>query len=251
MSTEVQGMYDRLIAVITDIDEKLDSLDDTAGVTKRKIVSDLVEANKETWEPAAAQFVEQISALDEETLVGVYKGFDSAFRAAFEEKVKAIIEAKAENAPKATPLISEEEVPALSATRSELYQQIKMAVTLAKAIDGVDLEMPKTRRGSKGKRGPRAMSLMVWAINGEELNPQPAKFKDLAELLGFAKSSELTAFLKSKDVDTTTPEDNKLEVELPDGRLLTGYIPEGAIEAAGDSDSDDDDDDDDEASTEE
>ncbi len=246
MTTEVQGMYNKLIEAISAIDEKLDSLDDTQGVTKRKIVSDLVESAQGTWGPAAEAFIAQLSTLDDDTLVGVYRGLTSEIDKAFAEKTKTIIDAKAETAPKPTPLISEEEIAPLSATRSELYQQVKMAVTLAKAIDGVDLEMPKTRRGSKGKRGPRAMSLMVWAINGEEINPQPAKFKDLAELLGFAKSSELTAFLKSKDVDTTTPKDNKLEVELPDGRLLTGYIPEGALEAAEENPVEDDEEDEEE-----
>lgn len=225
MPTDVQPMYDKLMSVIEDIDIKLDSLDDSSGASKRKIASDLVEAHKTTWEPAVKQVISQFQNLDEETLVGVFRGFVSELTKTFDEPVKNYIEKQVENAPKSEPLITEEEAEVLSKQRSDLYQQIKMAVQLAESIDGVELAMPKTRRGSRGKRGPRAMSLMVWSIDGVELDPQPEKFKDLATLVGFEKSSELTAFLKSKDVDTTNPENGELEVTLEDGRTLSGYIP--------------------------
>lgn len=225
VETDVKPMYDKLMSTITEIDVQLDSLDDTAGAGKRKIANDLVEANASTVESVAQQIISQFANLDDDTLVGVFRGVRAELDKAFDERVKSIINEKAETAPKSEPLITEEQAAELSKQRSELYQRVKMAVQLARDIDGVELPMPKTRRGSRGKRGPRAMTLMVWAIDGEELDPQPEKTKDLAQLLGFEKSSELTAFLKAKGVNTTDPENGELEVTLDDGRVLSGYIP--------------------------
>lgn len=225
VETDVKPMYDKLMDTITEIDIKLDSLDDSSGAGKRKIANDLVEANSDTVESVSQQIISQFANLDDDTLVGVFRGVRAELDKAFDEKVKSIINDKAENAPKTEPLITEEQAAELSSQRSELYQRVKMAVQLARDIDGVELPMPKTRRGSRGKRGPRAMTLMVWAIDGNELDPQPEKTKDLAVMLGFEKSSELTAFLKSKGVNTTEPENGEIEVTLDDGRVLSGYIP--------------------------
>lgn len=233
LDTSVRPMYEEMMSKIEEIDIVLDSLDDTTGAGKRKIASDLVEKTESIWSTPAQNIISQLQNLDDETLVGVFRGIRSELDKAFDEKTKQTIDTLVEEAPKVEPLCTPEEATVFSDQRSALYQNIKMAVKLAETMDGVTLAMPKSRRGSRGKRGPRAMSLMVWSINGEELDAE--KFKDVAIAAGFEAGKELTAYLKSKDVDTTNPEGGQISVELPDGRTLDGYIP----------DQDDDDDSDD------
>jgi hypothetical protein len=245
--TAVWPHYKKLWDTIAEIDLQLDSLNDSASATRRNVVSALIEATESLWSDGAQTTIEQLRTVSNpEQLVGIVEGIIKALRDEFNEENNKIIEAKVEAAPKSEPLISQEQAEELSKQRSGLYQTIKQVVNVAKVMDDVDLEMPKTRRGSHGKRGARKMSLMVWAINGEEIDPKP-KYKDLAISLGFEGSKELTAFLKSKGVDTKDPKDGKLSVEFDDGRVLSGYIPE---DASSDDIEDDDDDDDDDEETE-
>jgi hypothetical protein len=224
---DIQEMHQKLLSSINEIDEQLDSLDDSSGATKRKIMNELVRENEEVSDKVAANIISQITTLQEsdpDALVGVLKGFIDKVNAHFKEFVDTYVNAKVEASPKQEPLVTAEEAEVLSKERSQLYQSIKMVVELASTIEGIQLEMPKTRRGSRGKRGARAMSLMIWAIDGVELDPQP-KYKDLAISVGFEGSKELTAFLKSKEIDTRNPKDGKLSVDLPDGRILSGELP--------------------------
>lgn len=242
--TAVQPMYDKVRSAIDSIDEKLDSLQDSDAATRTKVVNELVEENAEITSQGIDQTIVQLQNLDEKSRVGVVHGIIKALNAAFKEDMEKTIAALVESAPKVEPLITEAEAEVLSKQRSELYQQIKQIVYLAETMDGVTLEMPKTRRGAIGKRGQRAMSKMIWAVDGNILDPQP-KYKDLAELLGFTEtkgtkksretgneeevtisaSTNLTKFLKEKGVDTKNPKDGKLEVSVADGRVLTGFIP--------------------------
>jgi hypothetical protein len=225
MATTVQPLYDKLKTAIDNIDEQLDAADDSGAATKRRVINELVEAQKETWSASADGLIRQLSALeDDDEFVGVVEGILSAIRSASKERIEKHVSAKVEAAPKVTSTLSDEQIAELSKNRSALYQQIKMAVELA-AYEGVTLEMPKTRRGSKGKRGVRAMSLMRWAVNGEEL-PADTMYKDLAKMLGFESGKDLTAALKEKGVNTTKPEHGKISVSFEDGKTLEGHIPD-------------------------
>lgn len=237
--TAVWPHYKKLWDTIAEIDKQLDSLNDSDAATRRNVISAMIESTKEMWEVGAAGTITQLRNLEGEELVGVVEGIIKALRDEFSEENNKVIEAKVAEAPKSEPLITQDQAEELSKNRSNLYQTIKQVVNVAKVMDDVDLEMPKTRRGSHGKRGQRAMSKMVWAIDGEQLDPQP-RYKDLAELLGFEETTEtnkkgeevkssatknLTAYLRNKGVDTKEPKDGKLRVEMPDGRILDGFIP--------------------------
>ena len=236
----IKPVYDNLMGLINEIDEQLDASDDSAGASKRRIKNELVTKFDADSSTAFNSFSTELGALSEDDLVGIYAGFMQKMEKEWGSKVNAILEARVAAQPQTEKVeISPEQLAELSKQRSELYQQIKMAVQLANSTEpgGVDWAMPKTRRGSKGKRGPRAMNLMVWAVNGEELDPQPEKIKDLAEVLGFVDTTDdkgetvsaqrnFTAYLKSKDVNTTNPENGEIRVELPNGQELYGYIPE-------------------------
>jgi hypothetical protein len=242
--TAVQPMYDKVKSAIDSIDEKLDSLQDSEGATRTKVVNELVEENQEITAQGIDQTIVQLRNLEPTQLVGVVNGIIKSLNAAFKDDMEKTVAELVAAAPKVEPLITEEEAEVLSKQRSELYQQIKQIVFLAETMDGVELPMPKARRGAIGKRGQRAMSKMIWAVDGNILDPQP-KYKELAEMLGFTEtkgektnretkekeeitispSTNLTKFLKDKGVDTKNPKDGKVSVAVPDGRVLSGFIP--------------------------
>lgn len=269
--TAVMPMYTKVKSAIDSIDEKLDSLQDSDTATRTKVINDLVEQNEEITAQGISGLVDQLrNNLDEAQIVGVVNGIIKTLNAAFKEQNDKVVAALVEAAPKVEPLITAEQAEVLSKQRSELYQQIKQIVFLAETMDGVILEMPKARRGAVGPRGQRAMSKMIWAIDGTILDPQP-KYKDLAETLGFTEtkgtkknrstgveeeitisaSTNLTKFLQKAGIDTKEPKDGKLSVSVPDGRVLSGFIPgEADIDLPAKPEDDDDDvqeDDDDES----
>jgi len=243
--TAVQPMYDKVNSAITAIDEKLDSLQDSDAATRTKVVNELVKETESITSQGIDGTIVQLQNLSAQERVGVVNGIIRALNAAFKEELEATIAELVAAAPKVEPLITEEQAEVLSKQRSELYQQIKQIVYLAETMDGVVLAMPKARRGAIGKRGQRAMSKMIWAVDGNILDPQP-KYKDLAETLGFVEttktkksretgndeevkvspSTNLTKYLQEKGVDTKNPKDGKLEVTMPNGStVLTGFIP--------------------------
>lgn len=225
--SDIKDMYDELMEAINSIDEKLDSLDGGDSAGKRKIANDLVSANEAVWSPVVNSLVAQLRNLEDNpsALAGVFRGIRGELDKAFAKPVTEYIESLVEDAPAVEPLITQDEAGELSAQRSEIYKNVKQVIHLASVMNGLELDSPKIRRGSKGKRGPRIVTLMSWAINGEELDPE-VKYKDVAIACGFEGSKGLTDYMKSKDIDTKAPKDNEIEVELPDGRTLTGFVPE-------------------------
>jgi len=218
-------IHQELMEVITDIDTKLDSLTDSETAGKRKVGNDLVEAATATFNPVVEQLVPQIQGMDENVQAGVYLGLVRALRTAFGESVDKLIASIAETMPKPEPLVTEEEAKVLSKTRSELYQKAKSVVDLAQQFGNQTLEMPKMRRGSRGKRGPRALSFYTWAINGEEVPDEKNNVKGVSEILGFAKAAEFTKALRDgreneqEKIDTTNPPD-EFNWTHPDGRIV-------------------------------
>jgi hypothetical protein len=253
--TAVWPHYKKLWDTIAEIDKQLDSLSDSDAATRRNVIAAMIEQTQDIWASGAESTITNLRNLEGEELVGVVEGIIKALRDEFQEENLKVIDARVAEAPKVEPLITQDQAEELSKQRSALYQTIKQVVNVAKVMDDVDLTMPKTRRGSHGKRGQRAMSKMVWAIDGEEIDPQP-RYKDLAEMLGFVETTtknnkgedvknsatkNLTAYLKQKGVDTKEPKDGKLSVELPDGKILDGYIPGEDEDAPARPDDEDDD----------
>ena len=228
-------IHQELMTVINDIDVKLDSLVDSDTAGKRKIGNDLVEATSGTFGAVVDQLVPQIREMDADTQAGVYLGLVRALRAAFDEEVSKLIEERAATLPKVAPLVTEDEAKELSKARSELYQKAKSVVDLAKQFGNQDLDMPKMRRGSRGKRGPRALSFYTWAINGVAVPEASDSVKGVSELLGFEKAADFTKALRDgreneqDKVDTTNPPD-EFTWTHPDGRIVTATRDEDDTE---------------------
>lgn len=238
--SDLREIHAEIVKSINDIDEKLDSLVDTATAGKRKISNDLVEQYEPVWSPVVAGLIEQIRGMDADQMTAVFYGLTRSLDSEFKEVAGKFVEELSENAPKATPLISEDEAEELSKVRSELYQKAKAVVDLAANFGDDELDMPKTRRGSRGKRGKRALSLVTWSIDGSPVAEDDDSVAGVAKLLGFDKAKDFTEALRSGGVpaveanaiDTRNPADT-FSVEI-NGKTVSA----SKVDESDDSDED-------------
>lgn len=206
MNSDLKAMYDQGMAAIASLDENLDSVQDAESAGKRKVTNDLVDAQKDTWGPFVENAIEQLKEMDTEALVGVYNGILRALRAEFDATSTEYVTTRVEAQPKTEkPDVSEEQLKEWQAQRSTLYAQIKQIVELAKGMLDEDWEMPAPRRGSRGKRGKRALSFYNWFIDGTAVTDDSNTPAGVAKLLGFDKAAEFTKVLKEAEIDTRKP----------------------------------------------
>lgn len=215
---ELNEMYDSLMEVINEIDTKLDSLTGGKSASKTKILNGLVQENSSLWESAANDMIAQLKTLDPDKQAAVYTGFVSKLRKEFDKEVNSYVEGIVDAQPVQEALITPEEAEVLSKKRSEVYQKVKSVVELADTF-GEEFEMPKIRRGSTGKRGPRNLSLFTFFINGEEVD---ATIGQIAKDNGYDKAGELTDALRKSGFDTKDGAEFD-SFELPNGKILSGY----------------------------
>ena len=216
---ELRDIYTQMMGAVEEIDTKLDSLSGGKTAGKRKIVNDLVEKHSSVHNQAVNDTIAFIEQQDAEIQAAVVNAFQTALRKNFDKEVNAYIEGLVDSQPVQEPLVSEEEAAVLSGQRSELYQQIKSIAAVAESIgEGDDFELPKMRRGSTGKRGPRNLSLFTFWIDGEEVD---MTIGQIAKENGYDKASELTKALRANGFDTKDG-DSFADFFLPNGKVLTG-----------------------------
>lgn len=205
---ELGVMYSQLKEAIRVLDEELDSLSDAESAGKRKITNELVEKSKNTWETPVENLVTQLSQMEPELQVGVYHAILRTLKEKFQTTLDEYVGKLAEAAPKVQPLITEAQAKEKSEQRSAAYQQIKHVIELAQGWeypDSENWEMPKPRRGARGKRGKRALSYYDWFIDGNKVADDDNSVAGVYKLLGFDKAKDFTDFLRSNKIDTRTP----------------------------------------------
>ena len=239
MSLDLMGLYTQLTDAINDIDEKLDSLDDSGAVTSRRIINELVSSNEETWKSVANSLVSQLETVPVEVQVGVFYGLVRQLNEGLGKQAKEYVATLAATAPKAEPLITPDEVGPLSETRKGLYAKAKALIEMATTFgdeDAEKMEMPKRRMGATGPRGKRALSLFAWNIEGVDFD----KLKDVIENYPqYEAVKDLTAAMREAGIDTKSP-GNDISFTLPDGKILVGVNTE-PVTPEDDTDEDDDD----------
>lgn len=220
---DLKEVWDQLIETVNDIDVKLDSLTDSETAGKRKVTNELVESSKTHWENIVAQIVANVEPMDDpKTKYGIYFGLVKGLRAAFDDEASKLVTSIVETQPKSEPLISEEEAKSLGATRTEVMTKLRATKDLLVTFgaDENELELPKSRRGSRGKRGKRALSYYDWFIDGVAVTGDDNTPAGVAKLLGFEKAKDFTAAMK--------------EVQVGEGKLDTAKPPmEFSLEVRG------------------
>ena len=213
--SQVLQWYKKSMAEIADIDEILDAGSEAA--TKRKFTSERVSQFEGAWKPVAEKLEPQLQEMLDngqlDKLVGAYTGLIRALQSKFKTQIEKYVTDSVESQPKAEDSTSEEEKKELSTTRSELAKKVKTLVDMATNFGECDPENPwalPKKRGAVGKRGPRALSLYTWVVDGVQLEGDEDNQGGVAEKVGFGKQSELTAAMKEVDYngkkfDTTNP----------------------------------------------
>lgn len=222
--SQIVSWYKKLMAQVNVIDEKLDASTETA--TKRKFTNELVSKYEPEWKaPVADRLASQMNDMEIEQLVGNYYGIVRTLNELYKSRVDNWVASQIENIPVTeTETLSDEDKKALAKERSEVAKQIKtivdMAVTFNEAEAANPWPLPKSRRGSVGKRGPRALSSYTWTIDGVAPTGKEDSLKGVSGLLGYPLQKELTAALKAAGIDTTSPPE-EFTVEL-NGKTVIG-----------------------------
>jgi len=218
MSLELTEIHADMLAAINEIDVKLDSLSGGKSAGRRKVTADLMEKYEATWQTGVNDVVTYISSQSPEVQAAVYSAFTSELRKKFDKPVSAYLEGIVDSQPKQEALISEDEVEVYSKKRSELYQKIKTVVELAATVSDEELEMPRIRRGTSGKRGPRNLSLFTFFIDDVEVD---LTIGQIAKENGYDKASDLTKALRNEGFDTREGSEFG-PITLPNGKTLKG-----------------------------
>jgi len=233
--SQVLQWYKRSMSEIKDIDELLDAGSDAA--TKRKFTSERVSQFEVNWKPVFEKLDPQLDAMIEngefDKLVGAYTGLIRALQSKFSKPIEQYVTEQVEAQPKSEDTLTDDQKKELGVTRSELAKKVKTLVDMAGNFGEYEPDNPwalPKRRGAVGKRGPRALSLYTWTVDGNSLPDDDDNQSGVAEAVGLGKSSALTAALKEIDVegkdgktvkfDTTNPPD-QFTVEV-NGHTITG-----------------------------
>jgi hypothetical protein len=219
-------IHAELMASIQEIDQVLDTLSGSKTAGRRKIINDMVSNAEGTWQPVAEQVSDFLKGMDESQRTAVFFGVVETLRKEFEKAASSYVEAVVDAQPKQEAVVTPEQAEQLNANRKELYAKIKPIVELAEQIEGETLEMPKVRRGSSGPRGKRAMSLLTYFIDGEEVDMTPGQ---IAKENGYEAAKDFTQALRDAgyDVSTVTEINN---FKLPNGKVLNAVLDDGSDE---------------------
>jgi hypothetical protein len=219
-------IHAELMASIQEIDQVLDTLSGSKTAGRRKIINDMVSNAEGTWQPVAEQVSDFLNGMDESQRTAVFFGVVETLRKEFEKAASSYVEAVVDAQPKQEAVVTPEQAEQLNANRKELYAKIKPIVELAEQIEGEILEMPKVRRGSSGPRGKRAMSLLTYFIDGEEVDMTPGQ---IAKENGYEAAKDFTQALRDAgyDVSTVTEINN---FKLPNGKVLNAVLDDGSDE---------------------
>jgi len=215
---DLKEIHGKLLEAINEIDAQLDSLSGGKAAGKRKIVADLTDKHSTVYRAALDDVLGFIKNLDAEKKAAVVSAFQTELRKSFDAEVSAYVEALVESQPVQEALITPEQAETLSKQRSELYQQIKAVVGVAESVGEEPLEMPSSRRGASGPRGPRNLSMFTFYINDEEVDKTIGQ---IAKENGYEKSADLTKALRDSGFDTKDGVSFD-DFELPNGKILSG-----------------------------
>lgn len=245
---DFKAVYGALYARLTNLDEILDTAADPLG--RRAFVNALVKEYKPLWDQLVESFKGVVTGTpelaDERVFAGVFNGFMKQMELDYRAPVDATVAKIVDSQPKSeTPAVSPEELAETSKLRSDTYKQLKMLRTVSLMIGGSEEEFPEPtkRTGSRGPRGPRAITNFDWSIDGTPLQGEQNNLTYIAKEHGYEKSADLRKAMKEKGINVSEPPD-RIDFSLKDGKTLTGA--KRAVNQEEDEDDDEDENNDDE-----
>lgn len=185
------------LAEIERLDEEIASFGDQASAGKRAIRNQLTEEYSELWNEQLDRLVAFLSDQPDEIVVGVYAGLTSGLKNKFETQVTSYLDSQAEARKTETPQVSEAEMAAKYEEAKKLrkeYSAIKGVMELFPDLAEQVANLPEPKRvyTSRGARGPQAMSLIVYSVNGTPLPAADNSPAGIGKFLGFEKDDSGT-----------------------------------------------------------
>lgn len=229
---------------IGEIDTVLDSLSGAQSAGKRAVINRLVKEVQENIEAVLSKLDEQVFATidNDDTFVGMYSGILRGLESKYQAHQDEVLESKAEEIKAETPDLSEDQIKEMTENRKELVMRFKATKEIFRTfgMPGVDtVPDPKKRTGSRGPRGPRAITQFTWEVDGVRQSPDKDSLTGVASENGYENSKALRDALREAGIDLKNPED-KIEFTLSNGKSLVGIktVDEDDDEDEDDEDSD-------------
>jgi hypothetical protein len=231
---------------IQEYDVKLDEGAGSKSAGKRAIKNRLAE-NSTVDVSGILGWFDQLS--DISLRAAAFVKFEKAFNDKFAPAIEAFIESQV--TPSDGAKLSDEELATLETERRESVKKFNAMRDLWKLLnptdDLSDIPEPKKRTGSRGPRGPRAISSYQFAVDGTELSAANNTLAHIASLQDGFKVKDLRAYVieklstEDKKFDFKTPPES-FSFTLPNG--MSVYASKMAEPAADDDDDEDSDDND-------
>ena len=245
------NMLDRNLLVqfaneAAEYDIKLDEGAGNKSTGKRSVKNRLAESSPVAVD-ALLDFFEQLK--EPATRAGAIIKFEKALSEKFGQEVEKFVDSQVTPADNAK--LSDTELTQLETERREVVKKFHAMMDVWKLImpsdDVSDIPVPKKRTGSRGPRGPRAISSYQWTVNGTDLAAKDNSLAYIASLVDGWKVKDLREFaIKTLSTPETefsfkTPPES-FSFTLPNG---TSVSAAKMVKAEADDDSEDDNDEDD------
>lgn len=224
---------------IADIDVQLDA----TSRGKRAIGNQILAETQENWSGFVSSVRENVSAkFESDSKIGVVLALRDLVKD-LEKDIDDELSARAEEAKKNVVALSDEDAAKLNEHRKELLEKYKAVRNFLVMFNGeeavADIPVPKTRRGSSGKRAPRILSQFQYALDGDDLSSDNNSLSYIATREGVSVS-ELKAHINAQGVSTKKDEiPNEWEVTLASGTVLSASRFESFLDDDSEEDSDD------------
>lgn len=245
------NMLDRNLLVqfaneAAEYDIKLDEGAGSKSTGKRSVKNRLAEAS-----PVAVEaLLDFFAQLNEPAMrAGAIIKFEKALQDKYGQEVEKFVDSQVTPADNAK--LSDAELTQLETERREVVKKFHAMMDVWKLInptdDVSDIPVPKKRTGSRGPRGPRAISGYQWTVNGTDLAAKDNSLQYIASLVEGWKVKDLREFA-SKTLSTpeaeftfkTPPE--TFSLTLPNGiSLSAAKMAKSEADEDGEDDNDEDD----------
>lgn len=171
---------------------------------ERAIANRLVEKYNREVEDLFNQLSRAFNSVDTELMVALYTGLKRRIEKNFSDKVDEFLTAEAEKNKSDLPT-EDVDINKLTEEYKEGVKQLGLLKSVLEMFghkDSIaDVEPPKKMTGARGPRGPRALSLVQFSIDGTDLSAADNSVTEVARKLGFDDKTETND--KGEEVKTT------------------------------------------------
>lgn len=240
-TADIRVLFEEAIAAITAIDEQLDATTDGKTVTRRRVIKELVDTNEDAWKANVEQLISLLNSVeDSDKRYGVFYGFQKALTDAFKKDADEYIEKVVESQPAAEVVtLSDDAKKELADKRKDLLSKASKMKDIGEGFGFPgDWSVPKARRGSIGKRGPRALTLVDWSTDDEGAEfDEDTTVKDVAQYLGYDSPKMFRQALTDADVNPSDPPAEFTFTSTVNGKTVTGTRAAVEVDENGEEDS--------------